>query len=456
MIDDGKVTYRSRNASDELADFVDETGRYPDGSFGGDPCKIIFGAFETTFRDGKHARGNTSSDNIPVAWIANLPGLARNTSSKGGPFDTIVMTTENNFLQQIDPVDLEPIEIFSYQANDLLLNETGRMAAHGSHSDDGSMYNYVLDISVRPPVYRVFGVEQPDGKARILATIDDAPPAYIHSTFNTQDHIILVVWQADYGAQGKTIMQSIAPWDPERKTLFYVIDRVKGGVVGKYVSEEAFFAFHQINSFVDDGNIMLDLPTMQNYSFLEAANVVSLRQNLGDPGASKHDVPGNFTRYRLPLPKKEEDAKFDNGTLKIQKAEVVFSLPYHSSNIELPRINDKMQGKPYQYAYGIHLEKKGFFADSLIKVDTKTQDIKVWTPETNSLPSEPIFVPSPDPQEEDHGVLLTVAMDSKAKKSALVVVNATTMEEMGRAKMPIVMGYGFHGAWGSEQYNSYY
>ena len=71
-IQNGQVEYRSRNASDEQADFVKETGLFPGGSFGSDPCKIVFGAFEATFRDGTNQHGNTSSGNVPVSWVGNL------------------------------------------------------------------------------------------------------------------------------------------------------------------------------------------------------------------------------------------------------------------------------------------------------------------------------------------------------------------------------------------------
>ncbi|MCJ1478615.1 hypothetical protein MMC13_007296 [Lambiella insularis] len=449
-ISNGVVTYRSRNASDELQDFVAETGRYPSGSFGSDPCKIIFGAFETTFRDGQKPHGNKSSTNVDVSWAPDFPGLARNGSEPGGPFETLVTTTDGNFLQQIDPISLEPIEIFTYQASNLLLNDSGRSAAHPAHASDGSLYNYVLDTSTKPPVYRIFGIEPPNSQARILANITDAPPAYLHSVFNTLDHIILIVWQADLAHPGKTVLTSLGPWDPKRKTLFYVVDRHGGGIVSKYEAEETFFAFHQINSFEDsDGSIIVDLPTMEDYSFLEAANITNLRANVGSKtnGSSSNDVPGCFTRYKLPAP--GHNTTYANGTLISQRAERVFQLPYQSANIELPRINQNFAGKPYQYAYGVHLEQKGYFTDSLVKIDLKTREPKVWTPSTKQLPSEPIFVASPNATKEDDGILLTVVMDSAVRKSALVVLDASTMQEMGRAQMPIVMSYGFHGAWGS-------
>ncbi|KAK3612942.1 hypothetical protein LTR22_028376, partial [Elasticomyces elasticus] len=227
----GQVRYRSRNASDELVDFVRETGKLPGGSFGSDPCKIVFGAFETTFRDGIHPHGNTSSANVDVSYVPDYPGLARNTSSFGGPLDTLVATTDGNYLQQIDPVTMEPIEVSTYQAANLLLNSTGRSASHPAFGSDGSIYNYLLDLSAQPPTYRVFGVSPETGVGTILANITDAPPAYLHSLFSTANHLILIVWQADIGKEATTLLGSLLPWDPARKTLFYVISKKDGGVI---------------------------------------------------------------------------------------------------------------------------------------------------------------------------------------------------------------------------------
>jgi torulene dioxygenase len=60
--------------------------------------------------------------------------------------------------------------------------------------------------------------------------------------------------------------------------------------------------------------------------------------------------------------------------------------------------------------------------------------VEVWVPKTNHMPSEPIFVARPGGTEEDDGVLLTVALDAKRKLSSLIILNAQTMEEIGRAE----------------------
>lgn len=53
-IADGKVSYQSRNGSDEYMDFVEEYGRIPGGSFAQDPCKVMFGAFEGNYTEGSY------------------------------------------------------------------------------------------------------------------------------------------------------------------------------------------------------------------------------------------------------------------------------------------------------------------------------------------------------------------------------------------------------------------
>jgi torulene dioxygenase len=457
-IADGGVSYRSRNASDELSDFVRETGLYPNGNFGSDPCKIIFGAFETSYRDGNDRHGDKSTSNVNVAWAPNFAGVSVNTSSdvSSAPFDTLIMTTDANKLHQLDPVTLEPIELFTYQASSPLLVNSGRSAAHPIVGEDGTIFNYVLDLEQEPPTYHVFRISPPEGETKIMASITDAPPAYIHSMFGTEKHIILIVWQADLTQQGKTVLSSIGPWNPNRKALFYVVDRENGGLVGKYESPDTFFAFHEINSFEDEeGNIFIDLPRMDDDGFLNAAKVTSLRANLGSPNAtSKQDLSGAFTRYRLPHISEcgsKKTPATNSTSIPWRKAEIDFSLDYKLANLELPRINPTNQGRPYRYAYGIHTETTGYFADSIIKIDTELESWKVWEPETRHLPSEPVFIGRPGAEAEDDGVLVTVAMDAVARRSSLVFLDAQTLTEIARAKMPIVMGYGFHGAWGNSR-----
>ncbi len=55
-----------------------------------------------------------------------------------------------------------------------------------------------------------------------------------------------------------------------------------------------------------------------------------------------------------------------------------------------------------------------------------------------------MFIPKPGATAEDEGVLLSV-LTSASGSSSLVVVDAATMKEMGRADLPYAVPYRFHG-----------
>ena len=89
-------------------------------------------------------------------------------------------------------------------------------------------------------------------------------------------------------------------------------------------------------------------------------------------------------------------------------------------------------------------------------------------------PGEPIFIPRPTPSssseeegrdgpegkaegyeggkdgdgdgDEDDGVCLSVVLDGTWGRSYLLVLDARSFEEVGRAEMEVVVPFGFHGA----------
>ena len=56
-------------------------------------------------------------------------------------------------------------------------------------------------------------------------------------------------------------------------------------------------------------------------------------------------------------------------------------------------------------------------------------------------------MPRPDGKGEDDGVVLFVELDGVRGRSALVVIDANTFEEVARAEGDFVVPHGFHGTW---------
>ena len=110
----------------------------------------------------------------------------------------------------------------------------------------------------------------------------------------------------------------------------------------------------------------------------------------------------------------------------------------------MPRINyGRCHERPYRYAWGCGSDGTGFF-DRIVGADLEDRTSKVWS-EPECSPGEPVFVAAPDSAGEADGVLLSVVLDAARETSFLLVVDAATMEELGRATVPHHIPFGFHG-----------
>jgi torulene dioxygenase len=114
---------------------------------------------------------------------------------------------------------------------------------------------------------------------------------------------------------------------------------------------------------------------------------------------------------------------------------------------ELPTINPRFVTREHRFVYGIVNRGYSSFLDGICKTDTKTGEAIYWD-ERGCTPGEAIFVADPQGKGEDEGVLLSVVLDGRKKgeeSSFLLVLDAKTMREMGRAEVGGVVGFGFHG-----------
>lgn len=157
------------------------------------------------------------------------------------------------------------------------------------------------------------------------------------------------------------------------------------------------------------------------------------------------------------------------GSAPALDARIDFTLPL-SATVELPTLAPGKHHHTYQYAYGITRKPSAdgpIFSDGIIKLDMRAaaevatasgdalggreSEFAKWWRVPDVTPSEPIFAPRPGGTSEDDGVLLSVALDASAEKgrgqSALVVIDAQTMQEVARAEMPNVYPFGFHGVY---------
>jgi len=331
--------------------------------------------------------------------------------------DKVLATTQMPMPIEFDPHTLKTIGTFDFEDNlpDGFTTPHPQVDAEG-----GFMYNWT--ISLDPPVshnlYRFDGIQR-----ELLLTIPTEEPSFLNSFALTEDYIVFVEqpYKLDYMKliAGGTAFANCFDWKPEEPCKFWIIDKENGEVL-RTMETDSFFFLHHINAYLEsEESMVVDMVTYKDPAILGALYLDKLRAGGPIP------VP-LIRRFRLDL-----------------NNDVVNSELLRDAFVELPRINTAFAGQYYQYFYGFG----GYgsapsgsslpydFANSLVKVDVTGGSTLIWQ-QDGCFPGEPIFVPDPKGTEEDDGVLLSVVLDSEASKSFLLVVDARTMQEMGRADLP--------------------
>jgi carotenoid cleavage dioxygenase-like enzyme len=247
----------------------------------------------------------------------------------------------------------------------------------------------------------------------------------MHSFGLTKHYVVLaeyplVVSPAKMLLTGKPYAENLE-WKPERPTRFHVVNKESGALVGSWETE-AFFAFHHVNAFERDGEVLVDLLAYPDDAVIQDHYMDALRSKKGPTAAAE------LRRYRL---RPGGSASHEALT---------------GEPLELPRINyDAHNGRDYSYVYGIGQDRAAeSWPDRLVKVDVRDGSVRVWR-EEDCYPGEPVFVPSPDVRSEDSGVVLSVVLDAVSETSFLLVLDAASFVEAARARVPHHIPFGFHG-----------
>ncbi|XP_076606884.1 carotenoid-cleaving dioxygenase, mitochondrial-like [Chaetodon auriga] len=457
-IDNGQVTYMSRFLLSEAYKNNSERDRIVMSEFGTlampDPCKNFFQRFLSRFEMME------PTDNASVSFV----------KYKGDYY----VSTETNFMHRVNPENLETLEKVDWSKFIAVNGAT----AHPHYDPDGTSYNMGNSYGSKGALYNIISV--PPEKthatdtlqgAKVLCSIvpaNKSHPSYYHSFAMSENYVVFIEQPIKMDLlkivtcklRGKALSEGIY-WDPKQETVFHLVDKHTGEVSPVKYHTKAISTFHQINAFEEDGFLMLDMccsddgQAINNY----------LIQNLRKSGDALDEVYNTLCRafprrFVLPLhvtgdtpigqnlntrPSSEATCvKLSKDKVFCQHEDLHRDDLYEYGGLEFPQINyDRFNTRPYRYFYGCGF--RHLVGDSLLKMDLKDKTLKVWY-QKGFFPSEPVFVPSPDAVEEDDGVILSVVLTpSQDKATFLLVLDAKTFEELGRANVPVNMAYGFHG-----------
>ncbi len=455
-----RVSYNSRSSCDGVLERIKRTGKDEGYTFGAkyDLCTSYFQKVQGLFKPAPQVK-EPDQTNISVTLSANFPGL----NTTGGRLDrapgknkiiSLCNKTDTLSFQMLDAQTLEPIGMA--QQTSLHPSLKGPSSATHAKSDPttGDVYNYNLEYG-RKGTYRVFKVSASTGKTFILATIS-ADASYLHSLFLTDNYVIICVWNAFFSLGGvpifyhKNVVDSLAKYDGTRPATWYVVDRIPveaggEGLIATYESDP-FFAFHAINAYEVSGDqagqtdIIADVIA---YDTHECITRYYLDNMMSDSPTAKGFSDGSFANCHATIRRFRLINIPSTPVAHPLKADLVFSKGRELC-LELPAINPTKLMREYRYIYGVTDTGKSAFFDGLVKYDLETHDNMQWSYRGQTA-GEPIFVADPASEDEDGGVLLSVVLDGVEGKSYLLVLDAKTMREVGRADVEGVVGFGFHG-----------
>lgn len=398
----GKVDYISKYIPCESYRSATEEGKLSFSEFATDPCKSIF----------KKAQSYV---------FPSLPNMTDNPKIHVAKIGTRFMALGETPMQvEFDPQTLERIGVDEINPGAMAYKTT----AH-PHFENQHAYNLIVKFGMQSH-YRIYDMAH---KGKALSSIPVAKPAYLHGFGMSKNYFIiaagplvvvpihLLFWKKPYIENHK--------WLPQEGAKIWVIEKSSGKLKSVFETE-AFFSFHHINAWEEGDELVMDINAYDDASIVSKYYLNELQKiDLKLP-------EGTLRRYRLNLKSR-----------RITENNIV-----SDACIELPRIDYERYNTNgtygFTYGVGLHPQHKTGFYNSIVKINARNGDAHYWY-QDGCYPGEPCFISSPGSKTDEEGVLLSIVLDSKAENSFLLILDATSLQEIARASVPEPIVYGFHG-----------
>ncbi|XP_062557482.1 carotenoid isomerooxygenase isoform X2 [Armigeres subalbatus] len=477
-IEGGKVTYQCRFLKSDTYKKNKAAQRIVVTEFGTsavpDPCHTIFHKIAAIFRK----PGENNSDNAMISIY---------------PFgDEYFAFTESPVIHKIDPQTLgteSKLNVSDYVG---IVNHT----SHPHVMSDGTVYNLGCSVTKTGPAYTIICFPHGENmfeNARIVASVPARwkfHPGYMHTFGITENFFIVVEQPLSVSVPSMLVSQiknepmaSSLKWFENQQTYIYLLDRDSGELKHTYHAE-SFFYLHIINQYEKDGHVVLDICCYKDPAMLNCMYIDTMKNMQQNPDYAKM-FRGRPLRFVLPLNYKQDlkssttsifsaarpwaclikklsitdfsEKKLNSEencrdltlknliTLNNTKAAAyvmpdatIFCKPELLCDLgcETPRIYyEEHLGRDYQYFYAISSDVDANNPGTLIKVDVTNKSRLTWC-EENVYPSEPIFVPSSNPQSEDDGVVLAAMVWGREEENrvGLLILDAKTFTEIARSE----------------------
>jgi len=297
----------------------------------------------------------------------------------------------------------------SFTAHPHLDHKTGEMHAICYDGQDQTMIRHV--------------VVDRDGKVRREEPIAVQDGPSIHDCMITNNYVVILDLPVTFSMK-RLLAGHVFPyqWNPHHKARIGLLPREGKGTDTIWCDVEPCYVFHPCNGFeTADGKVILDV----------CAHDSMFAESTQGPDSNC--------------------AAFERWTIDPVARSVARAVIDRQSQ-EFPRLDERLTGKPYRYAYTVPFPEgsEDFVAQSfLIKHDLETGERQTHDLGAGRAPGEFVFVPKAGGQAEDDGWLMGYVISAATETTDLVILDAANFEGAPQAtvQIPHRVPPGFHGNW---------
>ena len=251
--------------------------------------------------------------------------------------------------------------------------------------------------------------------------------ACVHDFAITDEWVVVpffpLITDLDVVKQGGPYYQ----WHPEEAVHVALVPRYGKAEDIRWFKGPTGSAGHMMNAWRDGSRVHLDLCYYDGNCFPFFTTPTGERTKM---------VPPFLTRMTFDLASNEDGFT----------TERLLNIP-----CEMPRTDDRYQGRPYRYGFVIARAQDG--SSGTARFDHETGKLDIWLPGEGDSVQEAQFVPrTPDAPEGDGWLLVIVSRVSQGR-SDLAVLDAQNLAAgpVALLKLPVRVRSTFHGTWVPEE-----
>lgn len=300
------------------------------------------------------------------------------------------------------------------------------MAAHPCTDAQGRWWNVGIRFG-RKCEYVLISADR-RGERNVKARIATGRPGYLHAFVLSARHAL--IWECAWRAHPLRFLLAVESyakhfdWMPEKGSRLHAVNLADGSVRSWDVPP--LFLFHGVQAYEQGNDIVLDL-CLDDEPVVDALSITRLRA-----GVPSQAPRARHTRFVLSA-----------GAAAAREE----ALP---GRFELPQVNRRVAlAGAARHVWAASAPPDAAFFDRTVKLDHASGRITEHV-FADAVALEPLFVAAPQANgaaAEDDGVLLVHTLADSDAGSVIRVLDAATLDELASVELPVVVPFGFHGAW---------